>query len=144
MKIAWITYLGALSHLNATLIPWISAHPPVLAQCKVHRSWALFREGTVIVHASQIILYAQITCVWTWLVMVGIIKAEGLADSTEYSMAQGWSWSVLLSNIWSESLILEPSVAVRGSISFTAISTLSGTVDPGVGHKWWHTSPAQS
>ncbi|MCG8623143.1 MAG: hypothetical protein MJE68_14255, partial [Proteobacteria bacterium] len=25
----------------------ISAHPPILAQCKVHRPWALFHEGTV-------------------------------------------------------------------------------------------------
>ena len=49
MKIAWVTYLGALSRLNAILIPRISAHPPVLAQCKVHRPWALFREGTVII-----------------------------------------------------------------------------------------------
>lgn len=47
MKIAWVTYLGALSGLNAILIPRISAHPPILAQCKVHRPWALFREGTV-------------------------------------------------------------------------------------------------
>ena len=47
MKIAWVTYLGALSRLNAILIPRISAHPPILAQCKVHRPWALFREGTV-------------------------------------------------------------------------------------------------
>ena len=48
VKIAWVTYLGALSRLNAPLIPRISAHPPVLAQCKVYRPWALFREGTVI------------------------------------------------------------------------------------------------
>ena len=48
MKIAWVTYPGALSRLNAILIPRISAHPPILAQCKVHRPWALFREGTVI------------------------------------------------------------------------------------------------
>ena len=49
VKIAWVAYmyLGALSHLNATLIPQIAAYPPVLAQCKVHRPWALFREGTV-------------------------------------------------------------------------------------------------
>ena len=43
-----VTYLGALSRMNAILIPRISAHPPILAQCKVHRPWALFREGTVI------------------------------------------------------------------------------------------------
>ena len=47
MKIAWVICLGALSHLNTILIPQISAHPPILAQCKVHRTWALFREGTV-------------------------------------------------------------------------------------------------
>ena len=47
MKLAWVTYLGALSRINAILIPRISAHPPNLAQCKVHRPWALFREGTV-------------------------------------------------------------------------------------------------
>ena len=47
MKIAWVIYLGALSHLNMILIPQISAHPPILAQCKVHRPWALFREGMV-------------------------------------------------------------------------------------------------
>jgi hypothetical protein len=29
MKIAWVIYLGALSHLSATLTPGISAHPPV-------------------------------------------------------------------------------------------------------------------
>ena len=44
-----LTYLGALSCINAILIPRISAHPPILAQCKVHRPWALFREGTVYV-----------------------------------------------------------------------------------------------
>ena len=48
MKIAWVTYLGALSRLTAILIPRISAHSPILAQCKVHRPWALFYEGTVI------------------------------------------------------------------------------------------------
>ena len=31
-----ITYLGALSHLNVILISRILAHPPILAQCKVH------------------------------------------------------------------------------------------------------------
>ena len=49
MKIAWVTYLGTLSRLNALLITRISAHPPILAQCKVHRPWALFCEGTVFV-----------------------------------------------------------------------------------------------
>ena len=48
MKIAQVTYLGALSHLNAILIPRISAHPPILPQCKVHRPRALFREGMII------------------------------------------------------------------------------------------------
>ena len=47
MKLAWVTYLGALSSINAILIPRISAHPPIFAQCKVHRPSALFREGTV-------------------------------------------------------------------------------------------------
>ena len=48
MNITWITYLGALSCLNMILIPWISAHPPILVQCKVHCPWArLFREGMV-------------------------------------------------------------------------------------------------
>ena len=42
MKLAWVTYLGALSRINAILIPRISAHPPILAQCKAHRPWALF------------------------------------------------------------------------------------------------------
>ena len=36
-NIVWATYLGALSRLNAILIPRISAHPPILTQCKVHR-----------------------------------------------------------------------------------------------------------
>ena len=50
MKLALVTYLGALSRINAILIvlPRISAHLPILAQCKVHHPWALFREGTVI------------------------------------------------------------------------------------------------
>ena len=47
MKLVWVTYMGTLSHINAILIPQISAHPPVLAQCKVHRPWTLFRERTV-------------------------------------------------------------------------------------------------
>ena len=47
VKIVWVTYLGALSRLNTTLLPPISAHPLVLAQYKVHRPWALFCEGTV-------------------------------------------------------------------------------------------------
>ena len=50
-KLAWVTYMGALSRINAILIPRISAHPPILAQSKVHRPWALFREGTVHVMA---------------------------------------------------------------------------------------------
>ena len=35
-------------------IPRISAHAPILAQCKVHPPWALFREGTIfsILHYS--------------------------------------------------------------------------------------------
>ena len=56
MKIAWVTYLGALSRLNAILIPRISAHPPILAQCKVHRPWALFREGMVIIYSLDTII----------------------------------------------------------------------------------------
>ena len=47
MILAWVIYLGALLRINAILIPRISAHPPILAQCKVHRPWALFREGMV-------------------------------------------------------------------------------------------------
>ena len=47
MKLVWVTYLGALSSINVILIPRISAHPPIMAQRKVHRPWALFREGTV-------------------------------------------------------------------------------------------------
>ena len=54
MKIAWVTYLGALSLLNAILIPRVSAHPPILAQCKVHRPWALFHEATVYLYAYSI------------------------------------------------------------------------------------------
>ena len=34
--------------INAILVPQISAHPPILAQCKVHRLWAVFCEGTVL------------------------------------------------------------------------------------------------
>ena len=48
-KLAWVTYLGTLSCINAIPIPQISAHPPILAHCKVHRPWALFREGTVLI-----------------------------------------------------------------------------------------------
>ena len=50
IKIAWAIYLGALSRLNAIiLIPRISAHPPILTQCKGAPPVALymFREGTV-------------------------------------------------------------------------------------------------
>ena len=57
MKLAWVTYLGALSRINAILIPRISAHPPILAPCKVHRPWALFREGTVYVYSSWYSVY---------------------------------------------------------------------------------------
>ena len=57
MKIPQVIYLGALSHLIATLIPRLSAHPPVQAQCKVHRPWALFHEGTVIIN---LLIYAYI------------------------------------------------------------------------------------
>ena len=53
MKLVWVTYLGALSRINVILIPQILAHPPILAQCKVHRPWALFREGTVILYYIQ-------------------------------------------------------------------------------------------
>ena len=55
MNLTWVTFLGALSRINAILIPRISAHPPILAQCKVHRPWALFREGMVILcHSSTL------------------------------------------------------------------------------------------
>ena len=50
MKLAWVTYLGTLSRINAILIPQILAHPPILAQCKVHHPWALFHESTVLVN----------------------------------------------------------------------------------------------
>ena len=60
MKLAWETYLGALSRINAILIPRISAHPPILAQCKVHRPWALFREGTVYVTRIRKMLISYI------------------------------------------------------------------------------------
>ena len=47
MKIAWTTYLGALSRLTAIiLIPRMSAHPPILTQCKGAPPVALFREVT--------------------------------------------------------------------------------------------------
>ena len=55
MKIVLVTCLGDLSRLNAILIPRISAHPPILAQCKVHRPWALFREGTIHVDTAVVI-----------------------------------------------------------------------------------------
>ena len=61
MKIAWVAYLGALSRLNAILIPRISAHPPILAQYKVHRPWALFREGTVYYIVYTKYLYDVVT-----------------------------------------------------------------------------------
>ena len=48
MRLARVTHLGALSRIKVILIPQISAHPPMLAKCKVHRLWALFREGTII------------------------------------------------------------------------------------------------
>ena len=35
MKLAWVTYLGALLRITAILIPRISAHPPILTQCKL-------------------------------------------------------------------------------------------------------------
>ena len=57
MKLAWATYLGALSRINAILIPRISAHPPILAQCKVHRPWALFREGMVNIQFAHSYMY---------------------------------------------------------------------------------------
>ena len=45
-KIAWITYLGALSRLIAILL--LKYQPPSWPNwCKVHRLWALFREGMV-------------------------------------------------------------------------------------------------
>ena len=56
MKVTWVTYLGLLSRLNAILIPRISVHPPILAQCKVHRPWALFREGTVYTFSLHFLL----------------------------------------------------------------------------------------
>ena len=64
MKLEWVTNLGALSHINTILIPRISAHPPVLAQCKVHRPWALFREGTVYMGHMQ---EWKINTVYPWI-----------------------------------------------------------------------------
>ena len=67
MKIAWVTYLGALSRLNALLIPRISAHPPILAQYKVHRPWALFREGTVIMHVTMTDSQCKYMCAYAYV-----------------------------------------------------------------------------
>ena len=53
MILVWVTYLGALSRINTILIPQISAHPPILAQCKMHNPWALFREGMVLSYTSH-------------------------------------------------------------------------------------------
>ena len=52
--------MGALSYLNATLIPRISAHPPVLAQSKVHCPWALFCDGTALLFADLAAFYKHI------------------------------------------------------------------------------------
>ena len=49
MKTPLVIYLGALSCLTATLIPQVSAHPPVWAQYKVHCPCALFHDSTVVV-----------------------------------------------------------------------------------------------
>ena len=46
-QITKVTYLGTLLCLNAILISQISAHPPILAHCKVHPPWAIFREDTI-------------------------------------------------------------------------------------------------
>ena len=41
------------------LIPRMSAHPPVWALCKVHRSWALFRETTVLQMVQSLAIHNQ-------------------------------------------------------------------------------------
>ena len=50
----------AYKHDTDTFVPRISAHAPILAQCKVHRPWALFCEGTVI-----ILLLCMHVCAYT-------------------------------------------------------------------------------
>ena len=67
-----VTYLGALSHINAILIPRISAHPPILAQCKVHRPWALFREGTVLGQVGLITYRAIVEDIISYPAMLGM------------------------------------------------------------------------
>ena len=81
VKIAWVTYLGTLSRLNAILIPWISAHPPVLAQCKVHRPWALFCEGTVHVNGTDSWYIILTTCCVLTMSNVWLICGVGHACS---------------------------------------------------------------
>ena len=60
IKIAWVTYLDALSRPNAILIPSISAHPPFLANCKANRPWALFCKGTLVTKCCYLDLEASV------------------------------------------------------------------------------------
>ena len=60
--IAGVRHWGVSVKRGSTvLIPRISAHPPILAQCKVHHPWALFHEGTVY----------EISCCTCWYCIMG-------------------------------------------------------------------------
>ena len=67
-----VTYLGAPSHINAILIPRTLAHPPILAQCKVHRPWALFCDGTVLGQVD-LITYRAIVENISYPAMLGMV-----------------------------------------------------------------------
>ncbi len=56
MKIAWGTYLRALSRVTCITGTWNIGHPPVQIQCTVHRPWGLFREITVILYWRKIVI----------------------------------------------------------------------------------------
>ena len=86
MKLAWVTYLGALSRANTILIPRISAHPPILAQCKVHHPWALFREdaalGTVSWDWIRILIWAEDIVLVSIYARIGVLVCLWIPHST--------------------------------------------------------------
>ena len=83
MKIEWETYLGALLHLNTVLMPRISAHPPILAQCKVHCLWALFCSKIyydVCTKSPNFQYYLYLHGQDSWSVAKNTIHLEALID----------------------------------------------------------------
>ena len=79
----------ATSIIYAALIPRISAHALLMAQCKVHRPWALFRKGTKPRPTTSRLLdnnyHGRVVCIQIWSLGVLVVTHRIGAGDVSYS-----------------------------------------------------------